>query len=297
MKGLSKWVDVGLVLAASFFLSTLAHADTIYLSTANANTIDKFDSSGNGTDFATASSGLNWPLGLAFDGSGNLYVANTFNIEEFNSSGTGSVFATSSSGLSEPSSLAFDSSGSLYVANYNDTILKFSTNGVASVFATAASGLDYPAGLAFDSSGNLFVANYNNTILKFNTNGAASVFATAGLDNPGGLAFYGGNLYVVTGYDTIEEFNSFGQGSVFTSTNLLNQAIGLASDGSGDLFVANHGDGDILEFNPNGIGSVFAYGLEGAADYIAIEVPEPSSFLLAALAALSLIAFLKRKRP
>ena len=43
-------------------------------------------------------------------------------------------------------------------------------------------------------------------------------------------------------------------------------------------------------------GSVFAYGLENAADYIAIEVPEPSSLLLAALATLSLAAFLRRTR-
>jgi hypothetical protein len=67
---------------------------------------------------------------------------------------------------------------------------------------------------------------------------------------------------------------------VFASTNLLAAPIGLAFDRSGNLYVANHGLGDILEFNPSGVGTVFAYGLEGAANYITIEVPEPSTLLL-----------------
>jgi secreted PhoX family phosphatase len=128
------------------------------------------------------------------------------------------------------------------------------------------------------------------------------VFATAGLDNPGGLAFDGnGNLYVANGVSTIEKFNSSGQGSTFTSTNLVNLPIDLAFDSSGNLYVANHGAGDILKFKPDGIGSVFAYGLEGAANYIAIkfeDIPEPSSLLLTALglAAVTLCPFLKLKR-
>ena len=118
------------------------------------------------------------------------------------------------------------------------------------------------------------------------------------MNNPGGLAFdSSGNLFVINGgYGNIEKFNSSGQGSTFTRTNLLAFPEGLAFDSSGNLYVANHGNGEILEFNPNGIGSVFAYGLEGAANYIAIEVPEPSSFLLAAFGALYLVAFLRRNR-
>ena len=55
----------------------ITRADTIYLSTYNLNTVLDFDSIGNQSTFATASSGLDYPLGLAFDGSGNLYVANS----------------------------------------------------------------------------------------------------------------------------------------------------------------------------------------------------------------------------
>ena len=158
--------------------ASFAHADNIYVSNAGNNTIEKFDSSGNGTVFA--SSGLDWPRGLAFDSAGDLYVANQDNntIEKFDSSGNGTVFA--SSGLDMPVGLAFDSAGNLYVASWHsDTIEKFDSSGNGTVFATASSGLAGPEGLAFDSSGNLYVANYwSDTIEKFNANGVGTVFAS-----------------------------------------------------------------------------------------------------------------------
>ena len=236
-----------------------AQADTLYVSTFNLNRILEFDSIGNQSTFATASSGLSDPTGLAFDSSGNLYVANLGNntIEKFSPSGTGSVFATAASGVDAPEGLAFDSGGNLYVANGgNDTIQEFSSSGTGSVFA--ASGINNPYGLTFDSNGNLYVAN-------------------------------GGN-------NTIEKFNSSGQGSLFTSTNLLSAPIGLAFDSSGNLYVGNHGGSDILKIDPEGDTSVFASGL-GNAVYLAIdEIPEPSSLLLTTLGAVSLVAFLRRKR-
>jgi sugar lactone lactonase YvrE len=275
-------------------------AQTVYVSTFNLESVLSINSAGTVTTFATASSGLNYPVGLAFDSGGDLFVANSgggngnSTIEKFTPNGIGTVFA--SSGLNEPWGIAFDSGGNLYVANV-DTIEEFNPNGSGTVFATAASGLSEPEGLAFDSSGNLYVGNYDNTILKFNTNGAVSVFATAGVDNPGGLAFYGGNLYVANyANNTIEKFNALGQGSIFSSTNLLRFPDGLAFDSNGNLYVANEGNGEVLEFGPNGVGTVVASGL-GNAVYLAIEeIPEPSSLLLAALGGISLVAFLRRKR-
>lgn len=149
------------------------------------STINVFTPAGVGSVFA--STGLNGPTGIAFDGAGNLYVANwnSGTIEKFDSSGNASLFA---SGLSNPSGLAVDSAGNLYAANYGGTTVeKFSPSGVGSLFA---SGLDNPSGLAFDSAGNLYVANYsNNTIDKFTPAGVGSVFATNGLNIPLMLAF------------------------------------------------------------------------------------------------------------
>src|ERR1039458_9053734 len=107
MKTLTKALYLGfLALVCFFFAYGSVRGDTIYVSTFNLNTIYRFDSSGQGSVFATASSGLSNPDGVAVDSSGNLYVANTGSgtIEKFSPSGQGSVFANL--GSYEPFSLA-----------------------------------------------------------------------------------------------------------------------------------------------------------------------------------------------
>jgi sugar lactone lactonase YvrE len=95
-----------------------------------------------------------YPVGLAFDSGGNLFV----------------------------STECFCDPG-------NDTILKFTPDGMESTFYT---GLTFPRGLAFDSSGNLFVAEANaipdGDILEFPTAGGKIVFAS-GFGRPEFLTF------------------------------------------------------------------------------------------------------------
>ena len=62
----------------------------------------------------------------------------------------------------------------------------------------------------------------------------------------------------------------------------LNNPIGLAFDSSGNLFVACAGSGTIEEFDTNGVGTTFASGLN-SPNFIAIQVPEPATWSLLAL--------------
>jgi DNA-binding beta-propeller fold protein YncE len=114
-----------------------------------------------------------YPQGLAFDHSGNLYVADyTFGtIEEFGPSGN-PINASFASGLNGPVGLAFDGSGNLFVANQNNnTVSEFGPAGNL-INPTFASGLNTPRGLAFDGSDNLYVANEgNNTVSEFGPSG------------------------------------------------------------------------------------------------------------------------------
>lgn len=106
--------------------------------------VRRFDSSGNGSVFASGLIGH--PSGLAFDSSGYLYVTNELGgtIEKFDSSGNSSIFA---SGLNYPWGLEFDSSGYLYVANNGDSsVVKIDPRGNKSVFAS--SGVSGPEGIA-----------------------------------------------------------------------------------------------------------------------------------------------------
>ena len=81
--------------------------------------------------------------------------------------------------------------------------------------------------------------------------------------------------------NTIEEFGTNGVGSVFASTD-LDDPFGLAFDSAGNLYVANYANSTIVEFGTNG-DPVSAYtGLDGPT-FIAIEVPEPASWTMAAL--------------
>jgi sugar lactone lactonase YvrE len=152
---------------------------------------------------------LLYPVNMAFDESGKIYVANgqavpldptinpnTNTIERFTTDFK--YLGSFATGLNNPWGLAFDGSGMLYVANSGtngalaNTIVKFNSAGVRSTFATSVNGLRAPRGLAFDSAGNLYVANSGNgTLRKFTPDGASSSFAS-GLSSPTSIAIFPG---------------------------------------------------------------------------------------------------------
>jgi hypothetical protein len=85
-------------------------------------------------------SGLNGPVGLAFDGSGNLFVSSDTadqSIMRFTPDGLGTVFTTTPD---YPTGLAFDSSGNLYAGHDGDGLIdEFSPDGSRTTFSTSGS--------------------------------------------------------------------------------------------------------------------------------------------------------------
>ena len=122
---------------------------------------------------AATIAGLEGPVQLAFDSSGNLFVSNDssntvteFSADSLAAGGNIAPIATLT-GLNGPGVLAFDASGDLYVANGGDdggtTVSEFSTDSLAAggTIAPVATltGLINPSAIAFDSRGNVYVAN------------------------------------------------------------------------------------------------------------------------------------------
>jgi sugar lactone lactonase YvrE len=285
--GLTRHLISGVVAFGALVLScSSASAQNLFAT--DVDTIDKFTPNGVRSTFA---SGLNNPLGLAFDRAGNLFVADTGTY-----TGTGAVYkftpagvrTTFASGLNFPRALAFDSQGNLFVMADDVTIYKFTPSGARTTFATVQSGA---YGLAFDRVGNLFVAagfslvnnDHAGTVYKFTPTGVRTTFAS-GLNSPLALAFDSqGNLFVADqgyGYDilldaAVYKFTPSGLRSTVASENDQVPVIpsGLAIDGADNLFISDYWvSGNILKFTPSGVRTIFA-----ARNYVTAMAFQPSA--------------------
>ncbi len=166
---------------------------------------------------------LNNPIGVALDGSGNLYIAdyNNYRIRKVAAVGgvitAGSVITTiggtGSSGFSgdgatatlaainHPYGIASDAAGNVYFSDSgNNRVRKITTGGVISTFAgngiagyfgdggpAIYSTLRNPRGVALDSFGNLYIGDYDNyRVRKVALDGTISTLAGNGTNNFGG---------------------------------------------------------------------------------------------------------------
>jgi hypothetical protein len=255
--------------AALICVVAAARADVLYISFADSdNYVEKFSSSGTSgvnTDLGplpSTTSCTNSPNGVAFDKFGCLYVTNDGDNTITKFSPTGASLGVYASGLNQPAAIAFDSNNNLFVVNNgNSSIVEITPAGVSSVFVS--SGLGNPEGLAFGPNGNLYVSDQNsNSIKEITPSGQMSTFYQDGsytiIHQVEGLAFdAAGNLYVAS-YRTnsIVEISPSGVPITFAGNpspasdpndpnNPSNpqgifNPIGIAFDGSGDLFVANY---------------------------------------------------------
>lgn len=144
------------------------------------------------SDGTGASAQFNYPMGVAIDGSNNIYVADYFNqkIRKITSSGDVSTLAGSYIGFVDgtsasaqfkyPSGVAIDAIGNVYVADSgNHKIRKISQIGVVTTVAGSTWGFTdalgtaaqfkYPNSVSFDGNGDLLVCDTgNHKIRKIN---------------------------------------------------------------------------------------------------------------------------------
>ncbi len=282
-------------------ISTVAGGGTIAFGWPRPDPVGGLLGNGPGDGGPATDATLKYPLGVATDSSGNLYIADTANqrVRRVNAAGTISTLAgngrtdfsgdggpATSASLNYPSAIAASSSGSVLIAdirNYrirmvapSGMITTVAGNGTQGVLgdggpATGAR-LDTPAGVATDSSGNLYIADTaNNRIRKVSSSGTITTVAgngtpsgypgtggpatSASIDRPYGLATdSSGNLFIADTYShRIRKVSASGtittvagngadgfsgDGGPATMAS-LNYPVGVATDSSGNLFIAD----------------------------------------------------------
>ena len=212
---------------------------------------------------------FNNPIGVAVDGAGNVYVGDSGDslIRKIASGGIVTTLAgTPGSGNANgtgsaarfyvPTGTAVDTGGNVYVADeFNDIIRKITPGGAVSTLAGTpgstgssdgtgpAAQFNYPFGVAVDGSGNVYVTDSGNDTIRKITPGGA-VTTVAGTPGMAGSS------------------NGTGAAALF------NTPIGIAVDGSGNLYVVEQGNFDVRKIAPGGVVTTLAgtAGTKGALD-------------------------------
>jgi len=150
-----------------------------------------------------------WPMGLAFDAAGRLYLGLNSGIDRiFRYSSLGALLGNFADvpdrGAGAPFDLEFDSTGRLYVPNYEGGIDRFDADGNwLGTFAT------HPGGpvvdMAFDRQGNLYALSFtSDRIVKFNSQGNLLGTVVQGIGNLRALAFDDNDVLFVGGWTGLD---------------------------------------------------------------------------------------------
>ncbi len=198
------------------------------------------------------------PYGIAIDGTGNIYFTSADQVFKATSSGVVTLIAgTGTGGFSGdggpataaeflvPTGVAVDGSGNVYIAERNQRVRKVNTSGIITTIAgtgtigTSGDGgpatlatLDYPESVAVDGAGNIYIG-CNTVVRKIDVSGIISTIAGTG----------------TIGYT--------GDGGPATLAQ-VDEATGIAIDGSGNFFIADRMNSRIRKINTSGIITTFA---------------------------------------
>jgi streptogramin lyase len=182
-----------------------------------------------------AGGGLNGPLGVAADTSGNVWVANNASDSVTKLSSAGAALSPAGGftggGLSNPLDLAIDGSGNVWIANLGHSINSGQGSGISSVTELDPNGSPLSGGSGF-ATGNLTaatgVAIDLNGLVWVSDNKSNSLLEMCG-SNPGNCP---------TNYNTGDVISN----PAYTGGGLNNSAL-IAIDALNLIWVANNGFG------------------------------------------------------
>ena len=256
---------------------------------------------GNGTPGFSGDNGpaaeaqLNFPIGVALDAAGNLYIGDLGN-GRVRKVSNGMITTVPSSGVLLPWGIAVDSAGSLYIAEAGFARVRKVSNGVITTVAGtgtqgysgdngpgASAQVNQPRNVAVDSSGNVYIADTNN--IRKVSNGVITTVAGGGSslgDNgpatsaqvfPVGVAVdSAGNLYFDDTYrirrvsngviTTIagKAISGFSGDNGLATAAELGATNGVALDSAGSLYVNDYSNLRIRKISSGVITTVAGNG-------------------------------------
>jgi hypothetical protein len=223
---------------------------------------------------------LDFPYGVAVDGSGNLYIADNVNnrVRQIVAgtmttlagngsqglySGDGGLAAVA--GIQYPTDAAVDGAGNLYIADFFDNVIrKVAANGIITTVAGGGTGcpqqtdsigdgcpatqaqLSSPYGVALDAFGNLYISDHLNQVIRkvdVDENSTITTVAGGGTGCP-------------------QQTDSIGDGCQATQAQLQYPA-GVRIDAAGNLYIADSWNNAIRMVALNGIIATVAGGGTG----------------------------------
>jgi streptogramin lyase len=212
--------------------------------------------------------GIDTPASVGVAASGNVWVSSYFNaVSEFSPSGA-AVFPAgiTGSGINESYGMALDVQGNVWIANEQTNlnsgsgdVTELNSSGQTLATGITGGGINFPLGVAADTNGNMWFADYGDSKVTLLSSSGSAISSSAGwggtsLAFPVALAVDSShNAWVANQGGLLPITKISADGSQVTNYNCdCNGASGVATDQSGNVWIANYYGNSISEVNTCG---------------------------------------------
>ena len=183
------------------------------------------------------STGLQYPVSLAVDSLGNVYIADWFTtLDEWNPTNN-TMNPVVPAGQIRPRGLAVDTAGNVYITDDFNNVVEEWMPSIQSMITLIADDLSYPSGVAVDNVGNVYIADSGHNAIKewLVPGNFVNTLVNVGGFNNNVIVDCGGDVYFAATDFSIEEW--------MPANNLLDTPIYFANgfcqiavDSSGDIY-------------------------------------------------------------